>query len=114
MRFRHLLEKHKLAPKVLALIGAGLARPRLMLKACTVVAASIIAAPSSTKNSTGKRDPRMHQTRKGNQRHFGMKAQGKDTTSTYRASVHQDPGKAQCVHDCVHTIVAYQRLTTDR
>ena len=74
MRFRHLLEKHQLAPQVLATINAGLAQQGLMLKTGTVVDATIIAAPSSTKNKDGERDPEMHQTKKGNQWHFGMKA----------------------------------------
>jgi IS5 family transposase len=51
-----------------------LQRRGLMLKAGTVVVATLIAAPSSTKNKTGERDPEMHQTKKGNQWHFGMKA----------------------------------------
>jgi transposase, IS5 family len=74
LRFRHLLEKHELTPKILAVINAGLARQGLMLKTGTIVDASIIAAPSSTKNNSGERDPEMHQTKKGNQWHFGMKA----------------------------------------
>lgn len=74
LRFRHLLEKHKLAPKVLELINAGLIQQGLLLKTGTVVDATIIAAPSSTKNKSGERDPEMHQTKKGNQWHFGMKA----------------------------------------
>jgi len=74
LRFRHLLEKHQLAPQVLATINAGLAQQGLMLKTGTVVDATIIAAPSSTKNKDGERDPEMHQTKKGNQWHFGMKA----------------------------------------
>ena len=67
LRFRHLLEKHQLAPQVLATINAGLAQQGLMLKTGTVVDATIIAAPSSTKNKDGERDPEMHQTKKGNQ-----------------------------------------------
>ncbi|WP_148639732.1 IS5 family transposase, partial [Paenacidovorax caeni] len=74
LRFRHLLEKHELAPQVLAAINATLVQQGLMLKTGTVVDATIIAAPSSTKNKDGKRDPEMHQTKKGNQWHFGMKA----------------------------------------
>ena len=74
LRFRHLLEKHELAPQVLATINAGLAQHGLMLKTGTVVDATIIAAPSSTKNKDGQRDPEMHQTRKGKQWHFGMNA----------------------------------------
>ncbi|MFX8125971.1 IS5/IS1182 family transposase, partial [Acinetobacter baumannii] len=73
LRFRHLLEKHQLAPQVLATINSGLAQQGLMLRTGTVVDATIIAAPSSTKNKDGERDPEMHQTKKGNQWHFGMK-----------------------------------------
>ena len=67
LRFRHLLEKHELAPQVLVTINAGLAQRGLMLKTGTVVDATNIAAPSSTKNKDGERDPEMHQTRKGKQ-----------------------------------------------
>ncbi len=73
LRFRHLLEKQQLAPQVLGIINAGLAQQGLLLKTGTVVDATIIAAPSSTKNQSGERDPEMHQTKKGNQWHFGMK-----------------------------------------
>jgi IS5 family transposase len=74
LRFRHLLEEHQLSLQLLAAINATLASRGLMLKAGTVVDATLIAAPSSTKNSTGQRDPEMHQVKKGNQWHFGMKA----------------------------------------
>ena len=56
------------------MIDAKLAAQGLLLKTGTVVDATLVAAPSSTKNSTGERDPEMHQTKKGNQWHFGMKA----------------------------------------
>ncbi len=74
LRFRYLLEKHELAPKILLTIDAGLAAHGLMLKTGTLVDATLIAAPSSTENKAGTRDPEMHQTKKGNQWHFGMKA----------------------------------------
>lgn len=61
-------------PQVMAGINHGLARQGLMLKAGTVVDATIIAAPSSTENQQGERDPEMHQTKMGDQWHFGMKA----------------------------------------
>jgi len=97
LRFRHLLEKHKLAPQVLAIINAGLAQQGLMLKQGTVVDATIIAAPSSTKNKDGQRDPEMHQTKKGNQWHFGMKAHiGVDAES---GLVHTVIGTAANVND---------------
>ena len=74
LRFRHLLEDNSLSSQLLATINATLAARGLMLKTGTVVDATLIAAPSSTKNSNGERDPEMHQTKKGNQWHFGMKA----------------------------------------
>ena len=74
LRFRHLLEEHNLSIQLLATINATLIAKGLMLKTGTVVDATLIAAPSSTKNSTGERDPEMHQSKKGNQWHFGMKA----------------------------------------
>lgn len=67
LRFRHLLEEHQLAPQILAVVNATLADKGLMLKQGTVVDATLIAAPSSTKNQGGERDPEMHQTKKGNQ-----------------------------------------------
>lgn len=97
LRFRHLLEKHKLAPQILATINHGLALQGLLLKTGTVVDATIIAAPSSTKNKTGERDPEMHQTKKGNQWHFGMKAHiGVDAES---GLVHTVIGTAANVND---------------
>ena len=74
LNFRHLLEESDLAEDILKLVNAHLARKGLLLKRGSIVDATIIAAPSSTKNSSGKRDPEMHQTQKGNQWHFGMKA----------------------------------------
>jgi IS5 family transposase len=74
LRFRHLLEAHDLSPKILEVINAKLAAQGLLLKTGTVVDATLIAAPSSTKNKDGQRDPEMHQTKKGEQWHFGMKA----------------------------------------
>jgi IS5 family transposase len=74
LKFRRLLEKHKLTERIFAAINVHLADKGLMLKEGTVVDATIIAAPSSTKNQSEGRDPEMHQTKKGNQWHFGMKA----------------------------------------
>ena len=74
LRFRHLLEQHGLAAQMLASINELLRDKGLMLKAGTVVDATLIAAPSSTKNASGERDPQMHQTKKGKQWYFGMKA----------------------------------------
>jgi len=74
LRFRRLLEEHDLTEAIFAAINAHLAEQGLMLKEGTIVDATIIAAPSSTKNQDGERDPDMHQTQKGNQWFFGMKA----------------------------------------
>ncbi len=74
LNFRHLLEANDLAEDILKQVNALLARKGLMLQRGSIVDATIIAAPSSTKNSTGERDPEMYQTKKGNQWHFGMKA----------------------------------------
>jgi IS5 family transposase len=74
LNFRHLLEVNELAPEILSRVNAYPSRKGLMLTRGSIVDATIIAAPSSTKNAEGERDPEMHQTKKGNQRHFGMKA----------------------------------------
>jgi IS5 family transposase len=73
LRFRHLLEKHGLAEAIFEAVKDLLAKQRLLLRAGTIVDATIIAAPSSTKNASGTRDPEMKQTRKGKNWHFGMK-----------------------------------------
>jgi IS5 family transposase len=74
LKFRRLLEKHNLTERIFTAINTLLAVKGLILKEGTVVDATIIAAPSSTKNQSGERDPEMHQAKKGNQWHFGMKA----------------------------------------
>ena len=74
LNFRRLLETHGLAAKILERVNAHLSRKGQSLRAGTIVDATIIAAPSSTKNANGQRDSEMHQTKKGNQWHFGMKA----------------------------------------
>jgi transposase, IS5 family len=80
LRFRHLLETHELTLKIFHLVRTLLEEHKLLLKAGTIVDATIIAAPSSTKNATKSRDPEMKQTRKGNQWYFGMKIHiGTDT-----------------------------------
>ena len=73
LNFRHFLEQHNLGQKIFKEVNAHLQDHGLMLREGSIVDASIIAAPSSTKNQKGERDPEMHQTRKGNQWHFGMK-----------------------------------------
>ena len=97
LRFRHLLEEHELSPRILQIINAELAANGLLLYSGTVVDATLIAAPSSTKNSTVERDPGMHQVKKGNQWHFGMKAHiGVDADS---GLVHTVIGTAANVND---------------
>ncbi len=97
LRFRHLLEAHALAQPMLATVNSVLTSKGLLLKTGTIVDATLIAAPSSTKNSTGERDPDMHQTKKGNQWHFGMKAHiGVDAES---GLVHAVIGTAANVND---------------
>ena len=74
MRFRHLLERNDLGARIFEEVGQVLRSRGLRVSKGTIVDATIIAAPSSTKNKDGKRDPEMHQTKKGNEWHFGMKA----------------------------------------
>ena len=106
LRFRHLLEAHQLTAQMFAAVRMLLEEKRLLLKAGTIVDATIIAAPSSTKNATGTRDPAMHQTRQGNQWHFGMKVHvGTDTqglvhtvttTDAAQADITQLPALLNC------------------
>ena len=99
LRFRRLLEEHKLAPQILALVNELLGSKGLMLRAGTVVDATLIAAPSSTKNASGERDPQMKQSKKGNQWYFGMKAHiGVDADSDL---VHSVRGTSGNVNDVV-------------
>ncbi len=111
LRFRHLLEEHQLAPQILAVVNATLADKGLMLKQGTVVDATLIAAPSSTKNQSGERDPEMHQTKKGNQWHFGMKAHiGVDADS---GLVHTVVGTAANVNDVTQASALVHGEETD-
>ena len=73
LRFRHLLEAHRLTAALFETVNGLLTEKRLLLKSGTIVDATIIAAPSSTKNAAQARDPEMKQTRKGSAWHFGMK-----------------------------------------
>lgn len=106
LRFRHLLERHDLAQAILQTVNAQLLKRGLMLKAGTVVDATLLSAPSSTKNSGGERDPEMHQTKKGDQWHFGMKAHiGVDadsglvhTVTTTAANAHDITQAANLLH----------------
>jgi len=73
-KFRHLLEHHGLGRRLFEQVGQHLKAQGLKVSSGTIVDATIISAPSSTKNQSGERDPEMHQTKKGNQWYFGMKA----------------------------------------
>jgi IS5 family transposase len=74
LNFRRLLEKHALATGILGVINGYLGDRGLSLRQGTIVDATLIHAPSSTKSKDGKRDPQMHQTKKGNPYYFGAKA----------------------------------------
>ncbi len=73
-KFRHLIEAQGLGKKLFAAVNEHLSAKGIKIGKGTIMDATIIAAPSSTKNADGKRDPEMHQTKKGNQWYFGMKA----------------------------------------
>ena len=97
LNFRHPLERHRLGRGLLDEINAQLELQGLRLREGSIVDASIIEAPSSTKNRTGERDPEMHQTKKGNQWHFGMKVHiGVDSET---GLVHSMSTTAANVHD---------------
>jgi len=74
LQFRHLLEQHGLTKKLFEAVNTALTAAGLMMREGTIADATIIAAPPSVKNEANARDPDMHQTKKGNQWHFGMKA----------------------------------------
>ena len=99
LRFRHVLEKHKLAGQILQTVNELLTAKGLLLRQGTVVDATLIAAPSSTKNASGERDPEMKQSKKGQQWYFGMKCHiGVDADS---GLVHTVRGTTGSVGDVV-------------
>ena len=99
LRFRHRLEKYKLAEQILRVVNDILLASGLLLKTGTVVDATLIPAPSSTKNKDHARDPEMHSSKKGQQMYFGMKAHiGADAES---GLVHTVRGTSGNVHDVV-------------
>lgn len=94
LNFRHLLEEHKLQKRFLRIVNAVLEKRGLLMKEGSIVDATIIAAPSSTKNDEQKRDPEMSSTKKGNQWYFGMKAHiGVDAQSGIVHSIETTPAK---------------------
>ena len=95
LKFRHLLEKNNLCEKLFKDLTERLESNGFMMRGGTIVDATIIKAPSSTKNASGKRDPEMHQTKKGNEWHFGMKAHiGADAGTGLVHSVTATPANA--------------------
>jgi IS5 family transposase len=105
LRFRHLLEQHQLTAAMFASVRTMLERKGILLKSGTIVDATILSAPTSTKNATGTRDPEMRQTRKGNQWYFGMKAHvGTDRRGLVHSLVTTDAAQADISHvsDLLH------------
>jgi IS5 family transposase len=101
LKFRHLLEAHELPKRIFEEVGALLSERQLLMKEGTIVDATIIAAPPSTKNAKKERDPEMHQTKKGNAWHFGLKAHiGADVES---GLVHTVTATAANVADIAET-----------
>ncbi len=106
LHFRHLLEKHDLPPQIFAAVTRLIEENGLLLKKGTIVDATIIHAPTSTKNADGKRDPEMSSTKKHNQWYFGMKAHvGTDTETgvahtlvTTTARVHDSVPMEELLH----------------
>ena len=98
LRFRHLLERHSLAERIFNEIRSLLEEKGLLLKQGTIVDATILAAPTSTKNRERKRDPEMRSTKKGNTWHFGMK-------------VHAGTDKRGVVHSLATTDAAEADVT---
>ena len=101
LNFRHFLEKHGLGKLFLKEINKHLQHQGLLFREGTIVDASIISAPSSTKNQSRKRDPEMHSSKKGNQWHFGMKMHiGVDDVT---GMIHSVESTAANVHDVTMT-----------
>lgn len=118
LHFRHLLEQQQLTQALFAEINAMLSERGLLMRAGTIVDATIIAAPPSTKNQDKARDPEMHQTRKGNQWYFGMKAHiGVDaesglvhsltTTAANVADINQTPALLHGDEQDIHADAGY-------
>jgi transposase, IS5 family len=122
LTFRHLLEKHALGEQIFETVKKHLSARGMTMRQGTIVDATLIAAPSSTKNKEGKRDPEMHQTKKGNQWYFGMKVHlGVDKDSglihsvvTTAANVHDLTPAAELLHgdeEVVYADAGYQGIS---
>ena len=125
LTFRHLLEKHRLGEQIFETVKAHLSNRGMTMRQGTIVDATLIAAPSSTKNKEGKQDPEMHQTKKGNQWYFGMKVHlGVDKDSglihsvvTTAANVHDLTPVAELLHgdeEVVYADAGYQGIAKRR
>ena len=121
LSFRHLLEKRDLGQQIFETVKAHLKQKGMDMKQGTIIDATLISAPSSTKNKTGERDPEMHQTKKGNQWYFGMKVHigvDKDTglihsVETTSANEHDITRAAQLLHgdeEVVYGDAGYQGI----
>ena len=121
LAFRHLLEKHNLGEQIFQTVKTHLKESGMAMKQGTIIDATLIAAPSSTKNNARERDPEMHQTKKGNQWHFGMKVHigvDKDTglihsVETTAANVHDLTTAADLLHgeeEVVYADAGYQGI----
>jgi IS5 family transposase len=121
LAFRHLLEKHNLGEQIFQTVKAHLKDRGMAMKQGTIIDATLIAAPSSTKNKAGERDPEMHQTKKGNQWYYGMKVHiGVDKDSglihsveTTAANVHDLTPAAELLHgdeEVVYADAGYQGI----
>ena len=121
LSFRHLLERHSLGERIFETVKDHLSQRGMTMRQGTIVDATLIAAPSSTKNKKGERDPEMHQTKKGNQWYFGLKVHiGVDKDSglihsvvTTAANVHDLTPAAELLHgeeDVVYADAGYQGI----
>ena len=101
LKFRRLLEEHKLCEQLFNDFNKRLESSGLMMRGGTIVDATIIQAPISTKNTSGKRDPEMHQTKKGEEWYFGMKAHaGADAGTGYVHTVTATAANAHDITEC--------------
>ena len=122
LHFRHLLEKHQLTKKIFEKTQQYLTEKGLLLREGTIVDATIISAPSSTKNQDKTRDKEMKQTKKGNQRYFGMKAHvGTDTRKGLAhsvvvtdAAVHDSQVMDELVHGEEQAIYGDRAYTSEK
>ncbi len=111
INFRHLLERHELCGKMLDAVNRYLETKGIRITTGTIVDATIIHAPSSTKNSSGQRDPAMHQTKKGNQWYFGAKAHiGVDSKETVVHTVVTSAASVADKHTHIPSTITASRM----